>query len=87
MVSQSSINFIISQPAVPVSVYSGDLEKIALDDYNIFIRRRDKLDKSKVIYVTVNLLFLSDKKSINIEVKDLDFTLLENRRKILRRDS
>ena len=78
MVSQSSINFIISQSAVPVSVYNGDLEKIALGDYNIFIRRRDEPDESKIIYITVNLLFLSDKKPINIETKNLDFTIFIN---------
>jgi len=78
VVSQNNINFITSQSAVPVSVYSGDPEKVALDDYNIFIRRRDELDKFKVVYITVDLLSLSDKKFINIEAKNLDFTIFMN---------
>ncbi len=61
-----------------MSVYDSDLKKVVLGDYNIFIRRRDELDKSKVIYITVDLLFLSDKKFINIEAKNLDFTIFMN---------
>ncbi len=79
MISQSNINFITSQSAIPVSVYGGDLEKVVFSNYNIFIRRRDELDESKVIYITVDLLFLSDKKSIDIEAKDLDFTIFMNK--------
>ncbi len=79
MISQSSINFIISQPAVPVSIYSGDPEKVVLNNYNIFIRRRDEPDKSKKIYIIINLLSLSDKKFINIETKDLNFTIFINK--------
>jgi len=79
VVSQSSINSIISQPVIPVSVYSDDPEKIAFSDYNIFIRRRDEPDKFKIVYITVNLLSLSDKKPINIEAKDLDFTIFINK--------
>ncbi len=78
VISQSNINFIISQSTVPVSVYNNNSEKIVFGDYNIFIRRRDKLDKFKIIYITVDLLSLSDKKSINIETKDLDFTIFMN---------
>jgi len=62
-----------------VSVYSGDLEKIAFNNYNIFIRRRDKPDKSKIIYITIDLLSLSNKKPINIETKDLKFTKFINK--------
>jgi len=62
-----------------VSVYKDNLKKIAYNDYNIFIRRRDKPDKSKIIYITVNLLSLSDKKPINIEIKDLNFTIFINK--------
>ena len=61
-----------------MSVHDNNLEKVALNNYNIFIRRRDKLDKFKIIYITVDLLSLSDKKSINIETKDLDFTIFMN---------
>ncbi len=61
-----------------MSVYSNNLEKITFDDYNIFIRRRDEPDGFKIIYIMMNLLFLSDKKSINIETKDLDFTIFIN---------
>ncbi len=59
-------------------IYGGDLEKVVFGDYNIFIRRRDELDESEVVYVTVDLLSLSDKKLINIEAKDLDFTIFMN---------
>ena len=62
-----------------MSVYNSDLKNVALGDYNIFIRRRDKLDKSKIVYITVNLLSLSDKKPINIETKDLDFMIFINK--------
>ncbi len=62
-----------------MSVYSGDLEKIAFNNYNIFIRRRDKPDKSKIIYITIDLLSLSNKKPINIEAKDLNFTIFINK--------
>ena len=62
-----------------MSIYSGNLEKIILSNYNIFIRRRDELDKSKIIYITIDLLSLSDKKPINIEAKDLDFTIFINK--------
>jgi len=62
-----------------VSVYDSNPEKIAFSDYNIFIRRQDKLDKSKMVYVTVDLLSLLDKKSINMETKDLDFTIFINK--------
>ena len=62
-----------------MSVYDNNPEKIIFGNYNIFIRRRDELDKSKVTYITVNLLSLSDKKFINIEAKDLDFTIFINR--------
>ncbi len=61
-----------------MSVYNDNLEKVTLNNYNIFIRRRDKPDKSKVVYVTVDLLSLSDKKFINIEAKNLDFTIFMN---------
>jgi len=61
-----------------VSVYNDNPEKVIFNNYNIFIRRRDKPDKSKIIYITVDLLSLSDKKSINIEAKDLDFTIFIN---------
>ena len=61
-----------------MSVYGGDLEKVALGDYNMFIRRRDELDEFKVVYITVDLLFLLDKKPINIETKNLDFTIFMN---------
>ena len=60
-------------------IYGGDLEKVVFGDYNIFIRRRDELDESEVVYVTVDLLSLSDKKSINIETKNLDFTIFINK--------
>ncbi len=62
-----------------MSVHNSDLKKVALNNYNIFIRRRDKLDESKIIYITINLLSLSDKKFINIETKDLDFTIFINK--------
>ena len=62
-----------------MSIYSGNLEKIILSNYNIFIRRRDELDKSKIIYITIDLLSLSDKKPINIEIKDLDFIIFMNK--------
>ena len=61
-----------------MSVYNSNPEKVVLGDYNIFIRRRDELDESKVVYVTVDLLSLSDKKFIDIEAKDLDFTIFIN---------
>jgi len=79
VVSQSNINSTISQPTIPVSVHNSNPEKVTLNNYNIFIRRRDKLDKSKITHITVNLLCLSDKKSINIEIKDLDFTIFINK--------
>ena len=78
VISQNNINFIISQSAVRVSVYDSDLKKVVLGDYNIFIRRRDELDEFKMVYVTVDLLSLSDKKLINIEAKDLNFTIFMN---------
>ena len=78
MISQSNINFIISQSTVSVSVHNNNLKKVAFNNYNIFIRRRDELDKSKVTHITVNLLSLSDKKPINIETKDLNFTIFIN---------
>jgi len=62
-----------------VSVYNNNPKKIAFNNYNIFIRRRDELDEFKMIYITMNLLSLSDKKSINIETKDLDFTIFMNK--------
>ncbi len=62
-----------------MSVYNSDLEKIAFNNYNIFIRRRDKPDEFKMIYITINLLSLSDKKPINIETKDLNFTIFINK--------
>jgi len=62
-----------------VSVYDDNPKKIAFNNYNIFIRRRDEPDESKIIYVTINLLSLSDKKLINIEAKDLDFTIFINK--------
>ena len=62
-----------------MSVYSDNPEKVALNNYNIFIRRRDKSDKSKIIYITVDLLSLLNKKPINIEVKDLNFTIFINK--------
>ncbi len=62
-----------------MSVHGGDPEKVAFNNYNIFIRRRDEPDESKIIYVTINLLSLSDKKLINIEAKDLDFTIFINK--------
>jgi len=61
-----------------VSVHNDNPEKIALSNYNIFIRRRDELDEFKMVYVTVDLLSLSDKKLINIEAKDLNFTIFMN---------
>ena len=62
-----------------MSVHNSDPKKITLNNYNIFIRRRDELNKSKIIYITVDLLSLSDKKPINIEAKDLDFTIFINK--------
>ncbi len=62
-----------------MSVHGNNLEKIVLNNYNIFIRRRDKLDKSKITHITINLLSLSDKKPINIEAKNLDFTIFINK--------
>ena len=59
-------------------VYNNNLEKVVLGDYNIFIRRRDEPDEFKIIYITVDLLSLSDKKFIDIEAKDLDFTIFMN---------
>ncbi len=61
-----------------MSVHNDDLEKVVFNDYNIFIRRRDELDEFKIVYVTIDLLSLSDKKPINIEIKDLDFTIFMN---------
>ncbi len=61
-----------------MSVHNDNPEKIALSNYNIFIRRRDELDEFKMVYVTVDLLSLSDKKLINIEAKDLNFTIFMN---------
>ena len=62
-----------------MSVHNDNPEKIALSNYNIFIRRRDELDEFKVVYITVDLLFLLDKKPINIETKNLDFTIFINK--------
>ncbi len=61
-----------------MSIYNNNSKKIAFSDYNIFIHRRDELNESKVTHITVNLLSLSDKKLIDIETKNLDFTIFIN---------